>query len=333
LLGRPPADLAGQPGVPAEPGAAEPDGGWPGARAMASRTRERADVEVEGRCYEVVADPVLGDDGEVSALVRTVKDVTEQRESARRTAELLAREKAARAEAEHVNRLKDEFLATLSHELRTPLNAIVGWAQLLRHGASDEATLRRAIDVIARNARVQEQLISDILDVSRIVAGKLRLEPLPVDLAEVITQAVETVRPAAEAKGIAVDAERERSALWTVGDPSRLQQVVWNLLSNAIKFTPRGGHVRVRLRAGGSDACISVADDGPGIAPEFLAHVFERFRQADASSTRQHGGLGLGLGIVKHLVELHGGTVRAESAGEGRGSTFVVSLPVEHGRP
>jgi PAS domain S-box-containing protein len=327
LMGQPPEALIGQAGVPAIPGADEPDGGWPLGRAGASRVRERTEVEAGGRCYEVVADPVVVEDGSVTAVVRTVKDVTEHKDTERRMAELLAREQSARAEAEHVNQLKDEFLATLSHELRTPLNAIVGWAQLLMQGLSDEATTRRAIEVIARNARVQEQLISDILDVSRIVAGKLRLEPRPMDLADVVTQALETVRPAAAARDVALDSQLVAREVPIVGDPSRLQQVVWNLLSNAIKFTPRGGHVRVHLQAEASTVCVTVEDDGPGIDAQFLPHVFERFRQADASSTRRHGGLGLGLAIVRHLVELHGGSVHVHNAAGG-GAVFEIRLPL-----
>jgi PAS domain S-box-containing protein len=327
LMGEPAAALVGRSGLPAVPGAQEPPGGWPLWRAAASGQRESVEVEVGGRCYEVVADPMLGEDGAVTGTVRTVKDVTERKETERRLAALLASEQAARAEAEHVNRLKDEFLATLSHELRTPLNAIVGWAQLLRQGLSDEATTRRAIEVIGRNARVQEQLISDILDVSRIVAGKLRLDLRPMDLAEVVAQALETVRPAAVAKNVTLEAHLGAAEVPLMGDPSRLQQVVWNLLSNAIKFTSRGGHAGVRLETSGGAARITVTDDGPGIDPEFLPHVFERFRQADASSTRRHGGLGLGLAIVHHLVELHGGFAHAQNGAE-RGAVFEITLPL-----
>jgi PAS domain S-box-containing protein len=327
LMGRPAEALVGQSAVPAVPGAEEPSGGWPSRRVATSRQREHAEVEAGGRCYEVVADPMLGGDGQLVAVVRTVKDVTERKDTERRVAALLASEQAARAEAEHVNRLKDEFLATLSHELRTPLNAIVGWAQLLRQGLSDEATTRRAIEVIGRNARVQEQLISDILDVSRIVAGKLRLELRPMDLAEVVTQALETVRQTAAAKNVTVEAHLDASEVPILGDPNRLQQVMLNLLSNAIKFTPRGGHARVGLEADGLTARITVVDDGPGIDPQFLPHVFERFRQADASSTRRHGGLGLGLAIVRHLVELHGGSVHAQNGPDG-GAIFEITLPM-----
>ena len=231
-------------------------------------------------------------------------------------------------EAQDANRIKDEFLATLSHELRTPLNAIVGWAKLLQGGELDEATRVRAVATIDRNARAQTQLIEDILDVSRIVAGKLSLDVRAVDMAAVVEGAVDTVRHAAEAKGVRLVTDIARDGGPLEGDPDRLQQVAWNLVSNAIKFTPRGGTVRVRLRTVGEHAELAVQDDGIGIKAEFLPHVFERFRQADSSSTRPHGGLGLGLAIVRHLVELHGGSVAVTSDGEGKGSTFTVRLPL-----
>jgi PAS domain S-box-containing protein len=234
---------------------------------------------------------------------------------------------AARAEAETANRMKDQFLATLSHELRTPLNAIFGWAQLLRAGKLDSPTIERGVETIERNARAQKQLIDDLLDVSRIISGKLRLEMQPIEPAEVVEAALETVAHTAQAKGINLRHRIARTGL-VVGDSQRLQQVVWNLLSNAVKFTPKGGEVRVTVEALDGHAEITVADSGQGIAPEFLPHVFERFRQADPSSTRRHGGLGLGLAIVRQLVELHGGSVRAESPGEGQGATFIVSLPL-----
>lgn len=235
---------------------------------------------------------------------------------------------AARAEAETANRLKDEFLATVSHELRTPLNAILGWAQILREGASDADELAQGLATIERNARAQAQLVEDLLDVSRIVSGKLRLDMQTVELSGVIDAAIEAVRPAADARGVAIHRVLDPATGPVSGDPNRLQQVVWNLLSNAVKFTPRDGSVQVLLQRSAGNAEISVSDTGRGISPEFLPYVFDRFRQADASITRQFGGLGLGLGIVRHLVELHGGTASASSLGEGRGATFAVTLPL-----
>jgi PAS domain S-box-containing protein len=234
----------------------------------------------------------------------------------------------ARAEAEHANRAKDEFLATVSHELRTPLNAIVGWSHMLRHNKFDEATTERAMETIERNAKSQARLIEDILDVSRIITGKLRLDVHPIELTPVIEAAIEAVRPAADAKEIRLQAILDPRAGPVSGDPSRLQQVVWNLVSNAVKFTSRGGRIQVRLERANSHIEIIVSDTGQGIGAEFLPHIFERFRQGDSSSTRMHGGLGLGLAIVRHLVELHGGSVQALSAGEGQGATFVVKLPL-----
>jgi PAS domain S-box-containing protein len=327
LLGGTPEELAGREGVPALPGVDEPQEGWPLHRALRERRRASLEISSRGRWYEIVADPVLDETGAVSAVVRTIKDITERKQGQARMEELLAREQAARQEAEQVNRVKDEFLATLSHELRTPLNAIVGWTHVLRAGGLDASATLRAIETIARNANLQAQLISDILDVSRIVAGKLRLELRAVDLSEIIGEAMETVRPAAGAKGIRLESMLDPSAGATIGDPNRLQQVVWNLLSNAIKFTPREGNVRVRLEAVDSSVQLTVEDDGPGIDAGFLPHVFERFRQADGSSTRPHGGLGLGLAIVRHLVELHGGTVEASNRADGQGAIFRVVLP------
>jgi PAS domain S-box-containing protein len=253
-------------------------------------------------------------------------------EAAQKAAEerelLLERERSARAEAERMSEMKDEFLATLSHELRTPLNAILGWSQILRRGAKNEADLHRGLDTIERNARVQTQLIEDLLDMSRITSGKVRLDIQPVEPVSFIEAALETVGPAADAKGIRLEKLLDSRVGPISGDPSRLQQVVWNLLSNAIKFTPKDGKVQVLLERVNSHIEISVADTGIGIKPEFLPHVFDRFRQADASTTRRFGGLGLGLAIVKQLVELHGGRVRVKSPGEGSGATFVVHLPV-----
>ena len=259
-------------------------------------------------------------------------------EAASRAAEerkvLLENEREARAEAERTSQMKDEFLATLSHELRTPLSAILGWSQVLRRGSRDGADLQRGLTTIERNARAQAQLIEDLLDMSRITSGKVLLDMQTVDPASFIDAAIETVRPAADAKGIHI--ERHYGATGgplVAGDPGRLQQVVWNLLTNAIKFSPREGRVDIEVAQRGEQVAITVRDNGAGIGPEFITHVFERFRQADASMTRRHGGLGLGLSIVKHLVEQHGGTVRAESAGEGRGASFTVELPLAKAAP
>jgi signal transduction histidine kinase/ActR/RegA family two-component response regulator len=241
---------------------------------------------------------------------------------------LLLREREARAVAEAACRLKDEFLATVSHELRTPLTSILGWSNLLRTGSLDEESVGKAFDVIERNAQNQKRLIDDLLDVSRIIGGKLLLDVREIELARIIEDAVEVVRPAATAKGISVVSSCDPE-VWTVsGDAGRLRQVVWNLLSNAVKFTSEGGRIEVRLERDGSRARIAVSDTGKGIAPDFLPHVFERFRQADAKTTRAFDGLGLGLAIVRHLVEAHGGTVGVDSPGEGRGTTFSIYLPL-----
>ena len=241
----------------------------------------------------------------------------------------LASEQRARAEAQRANRMKDEFLTMLSHELRTPLNAILGWAQILA-GRDDVPPdqLRHGLAIVERNARAQVHLIEDLLDVSRITEGKLRLDVKPLALGDVVTAALSTVRPAAEAKQIKIQTLVDRDGDHVNGDPARLQQVVWNLLSNAVKFTPKGGHIEVILRRVDSRVMLTVSDNGDGIAPDFLPYVFDRFRQADQTPTRSFGGLGLGLAIVKHLVELHGGTVQAQSAGKGHGTSFVVELPV-----
>jgi signal transduction histidine kinase/ActR/RegA family two-component response regulator len=233
----------------------------------------------------------------------------------------------ARAEAEVANRAKDEFLATLSHELRTPLTAILGWTRILRKEVVDEPTRERGLEVIERNVRAQSRLIEDVLDVSRIITGKMQLNVRRVELRDAIAAAIESVRPAAEAKKIAIVPVVEGPAT-IMGDAERLQQVVWNLLSNAIKFTPTGGRIEVRARSGPEFADVMITDSGKGIPAEFLPYVFDRFRQADSSSTRAHGGLGIGLALVRHLVELHGGTVQARSEGEGKGSTFAIRLPV-----
>ena len=243
--------------------------------------------------------------------------------------QLLHRERQARATAEAADRAKDEFLAVLSHELRTPLNAVYGWARMLRTGQiQGEAQLTRALEAIERNANAQVQLVDDLLDVSRVITGKMRLDVRAVDLKLVVEAALDAVRPAAEAKGIRLHGVLDPRAGPITGDPDRLQQVVWNLLMNAVKFTPKGGRVQASLQRVNSHVEIVVSDTGQGIAPDLLPLIFERFRQADSSSTRVHSGLGLGLALVKHLVELHGGLVVAQSAGEGKGATFIVKLPL-----
>lgn len=241
---------------------------------------------------------------------------------------LLESERAARSEAERLGHMKDEFLATLSHELRTPLNAVLGWATLLRQPTLSPQDRQRGIETIERNARVQAQIINDLLDMSRIISGKIHLDMQPLQLHDIITAAIEAVRPSAEARQIRLRSLLDSSIGLTRGDPNRLQQVMWNLLTNAVKFTPAGGRVQVILERVNSHVEIVVEDSGLGIKPEFLPYVFDRFRQADASTTRRFGGLGLGLSIVKNLVELHGGSVRVKSPGENQGATFVVALPL-----
>jgi signal transduction histidine kinase/ActR/RegA family two-component response regulator len=249
------------------------------------------------------------------------REVAERRRAEQERAELLVREREA-------NRLKDEFLATLSHELRTPLNAILGWTKLLRANAVPPTSIDRALEKVERNAQVQSRLIEDLLEVSRIVSGKLRLDYRPFDLITLCATTVESMRPAAESRGITIERHFPRTSLPTSGDPDRLQQVIWNLLSNAVKFTPAGGHVTIAVRRAGQTDEIVVSDTGIGIDAAFLPNVFESFRQADASTTRAHGGLGLGLSIVRQLVALHGGEVSAESGGRDKGATFTVRLPV-----
>ncbi|HZI17362.1 MAG TPA: ATP-binding protein [Pyrinomonadaceae bacterium] len=278
--------------------------------------------------------PLLDEDGRVVGTVTVIEDVTER---VAREAELqeqvdartraLGREKAARAEAEEANHLKDDFLATVSHELRTPLTAILGWSNMLLDGSLLGEARDRALEIIHRNAQAQNQLISDLLDVSRIISGKLRLDFRTVEPSSIIEAAVETTRPTAEAKGVLLDTALNQRAGPINADPDRLQQVVWNLLTNAIKFTPAGGRVLVKLDSVDSRVEITVQDSGVGISPDFLPHIFDRFRQANPGTNRVHGGMGLGLSIVRHLVESHGGAVRAESEGEDKGATFVVSLP------
>jgi PAS domain S-box-containing protein len=265
--------------------------------------------------------PIKGPNGDIIGASKIARDITEQRQARKELDE-------AYRQAEESSRLKEEFLATISHELRTPLSAILGWARMLRLGQLSKENAAKALDTIERNARAQAQLIDDLLDVSRIVTGKLRMDVRPSDPNSFIDAAVEAVRPAAEAKGVRLQKVIDTGLISIPGDPVRLQQVIWNLLSNAIKFTPRGGRVQIRSERVNSHLEIVVSDTGQGISPDFLPHVFDRFRQADQKASRQHGGMGLGLAIVRHLVELHGGNVSATSEGEGQGATFTVRLPI-----
>ncbi len=269
---------------------------------------------LEQRVVNFVYQPIFEVDGSVSGIFAHGVDITEQVQ--------------ARKEAETANRAKDEFLATLSHELRTPLNAILGWSRMLNEGTLNEDTKKRALETIQRNAQVQSQLIDDILDVSRIISGKLKLEVRPIELSSVVESAIESVLPAAQAKEIRLQRVLDSGSSMISGDPNRLQQVIWNLLSNAVKFTPKGGRVQIRLERVNSHVEIIVTDSGIGISPEVLPYIFDRFRQADSATTRRYGGLGLGLAIVRHLVEMHGGTVEAESKGEEQGAIFTVRLPL-----
>jgi signal transduction histidine kinase len=309
-------------------------------RSIRTRTRELSDTNAElqrevgqrkraeealQRTYDDLERLIAARTEELQKANRELSiEIAERRRIEEERAQLLVREQQA-------NRLKDEFLATVSHELRTPLNAVLGWTRVLRSGQMSAALQERALESIERNAMAQARLIEDILEVSRIVTGKLRLRVRPLDLVHVIDAALDVVRPAAEAKSIRLERHIDPGQWPGVGDPDRLQQVVWNLLSNAVKFTPRGGTVRVSLDRDDAVDQIVVADSGRGIDPGFLPHVFAPFRQADASTTREQGGLGLGLAIARQLVEMHGGTVRAESEGLGLGARFTVSLPAQAG--
>jgi PAS domain S-box-containing protein len=293
------------------------------ARDRGRQTHECLQVRQDGRSFDaqVALTPLRGDPpGALRGFALIVRDVTErkrlERDLSRRAEELAA-----------ANRAKEEFLATLSHELRTPLNAMLGWTRLLRLGKLDRHDASRALETIERNARIQEQLIADILDVSRIVTGRLRLELRPVDVVPVVEAAIDSVRPAADAKGVCLTLDAA-DAVTVLGDADRLQQVVWNLLVNAIKFTPPEGRVTMTIARDGPGVRMTVSDTGEGVSPDLLPVIFDRFTQGDASSTRPRGGLGLGLSIVRHIVELHGGRVHAYSEGAGRGATFVVHLPV-----
>jgi len=276
----------------------------------------------------------LTHEGKVIGTLTIIDDVTERvaREAELQAqledrSRLLSNERLARNEAERANRLKDEFLATISHELRNPLNAIMGWAHMMRVGNLTPANVERAVETIYRNAKSQSQLVADLLDVSRIISGKLRLDVRTVDLISIVNAAVDSIRPGAEAKGIRLQTMFDPAAGPISGDADRLQQIVWNLLTNAVKFTPKGGRIQVKVQRVDSHVEVVVTDTGVGISKEFLPYVFDRFRQADASTTRIHGGLGLGLSIVHQLVDLHGGTVSVHSEGEGKGATFTISLP------
>ena len=305
---------------------------------------ETVRVRKDGRHIDIslTVSPIKGPNGQIVGASKIARDITDQRNARKALDAAYAAANRARSEAEQAaaekdrlyqkaeesSRLKEEFLATISHELRTPLSAILGWTRMLRLGQLSEEDHVKALDTIERNARAQAQLIDDLLDVSRIVTGKLRMDVRPSDPNSFIDAAVEAVRPAAEAKGVRVQKVMDTGTVVIPGDPVRLQQVVWNLLSNAIKFTPRGGHVQIRSERVNSHLEIVVSDTGQGIAPDFLPHVFDRFRQADQKTSRQHGGMGLGLAIVRHLVELHGGVVLAASEGLGHGATFTVQLPI-----
>jgi PAS domain S-box-containing protein len=308
-------------------GLPEMQAGWPARLAEAARSDgpvfsvDAYQAADGSRIAEASITAVRDASARVEFFIVQASDITERKRAEEERERLLR-------EAQEANRLKDEFLATVSHELRTPLTAILGWAHLMRGGQVGGDGMPRALETIERNARAQAQLIDDLLDVSRIVTGKLRLDLMPVNPDSFIDPAIEAVRPAAESKAVRLQKVIDTGVGPVMGDPARLQQVVWNLLSNAVKFTPRGGQVRVSLGRVNSQVEIAVTDTGAGIAPEFLPYVFDRFRQADQRTNRQHGGLGLGLAIVRHLVELHGGSVRADSAGEGAGATFTVTLPV-----
>jgi PAS domain S-box-containing protein len=283
----------------------------------------------------ITVSPIKDSFGHVVGASKVARDITERKRAEeeaemgnRERLRLLESEREARTQLERASRIKDEFLATLSHELRTPLNAVLGWAKILRLGKLQGEELQQGLDTIERNAGVQAQLIEDLLDMSRIISGKVSLEVEMIDLPAVLNESIETLRATAEAKGVRLKALRHSFPVPISSDPNRLKQVFWNLLHNAIKFTPKDGKVHVRLERLDSHVEVSVTDTGEGIAADFLPYVFERFQQGDASTTRRHGGLGLGLAIVKQLVELHGGNVRVESGGIGQGSTFTVCLPL-----
>ena len=326
MVGKPIPDLIGRDsselfkGWSAQEGAA----GDGLARVKASRKRETDLVRRDARYFSHVVDPVFDEEGSLAGAVRIVSEVTD-----RKRLEDELRERAE--ELSRANRTKDEFLATVSHELRTPLHSMMGWIGLLRGGQLTRTLRGRALETIERNTQAQARLVEDLLDMSRIITGKLRLETRPLDLASSIQAAIDSLKPTAEAKGVRVHFTSHRPAARILGDPDRLQQIVWNLLSNAIKFTPAGTadpRIEIGLEHDDTHARLTVTDHGAGIDAEFLPYVFDRFRQADGTTTRRHGGLGLGLAIVRHLVELHGGTVQVESGGRGTGASFCLSFPL-----
>jgi PAS domain S-box-containing protein len=277
--------------------------------------------------------PILDSTGKVVGAAKIAHDITKLRALLADRELLLESERSARGQAERMSRLKDEFLATLSHELRTPLNAIQGWSELLRQAGTKPEDLDRGLEAISRNVRIQAQIVNDLLDMSRVVSGQAMLEVHPTSLQEILGHAIDAVRPSADNKSIRIQTLIDAKIGPVRGDPTRLQQVIWNLLSNAVKFTPKGGRIKVLLERVDSHVEVTIEDTGIGIEPDFLPFVFDRFRQADSGIARRHGGLGIGLSIVKSLVELHGGSVRAKSPGRDRGSTFSVALPLFHVRP
>lgn len=308
---------------------------WPIARALQGETFSNCEIQAHrrdiGRTFigNYGGTPVRDKQGQVILAIVTLRDVTQQRHAQAELARSLVAEQTAREEAERANRIKDEFLAVLSHELRSPLNPILGWTKLMQSQKFSPERAAQALATIERNAKLQAQLIEDLLDVSRILQGKMVLNISSVNLATTIEAAIETVHLAAEAKNIEIHTALNDNESVVSGDAARLQQIVWNLLTNAVKFTPQGGRVEVRLDHCDRFAQIQVQDTGKGISPDFLPYVFDYFRQEDGATTRKFGGLGLGLALVQHLTEQHGGTVRAESAGEGQGATFTVRLPLQ----
>jgi PAS domain S-box-containing protein len=292
------------------------------ATAMERRYRRKDGAFID---VQVCAAPL--EQSSTAGYVAIFEDISLRKRFELERAEILAREREARKEAEAANRLKDEFLATLSHELRTPLNAIMGWFSMLKQPGLDGASRERAMEIIERNLRSQQQLISDILEVSQIIRGEMRLEMRPVDVVQAVTAAMESVAPTAAAKHQTLRADLPSDPMVVAGDPERLQQVFWNLLSNAVKYTPRGGRIDVDMRATPSEFEVVVRDSGVGMDADVLQHIFERFRQGESGPTREYGGLGLGLAIVRHLIDMHGGTAHAESEGIGKGSSFIVTLP------